>query len=139
MPLTWPLTCRRPSKRQREDSLDENFPLRLHRRLKDAGYDAEHILTLGRRGAPDSYIRDRLKLESDLVFLTQDTEFEELGLATTGTVIISRLPQSLPIGHRVDIWQRAIQMHLATQPDGRMFQVLESGELRPYEPRRRTG
>ena len=119
--------------------LDENFPLQLYRRLQDAGYDAEHILALGRRGAPDSYIRERLKLESELVFLTQDTEFEELSLATCGTVIISRLPQSLPIGHRVDIWQRAVHVYVASQPEGRLFQVLESGEIRPHEPRRRAG
>jgi hypothetical protein len=114
--------------------LDENFPLQLYRRLKEAGHDVEHILAIGQRGAPDSYIRERLKREANLVFPTQDTEFEQLSLATCGTVIISRLPQSLPIGHRVAVWQRAVQMHVAMQPDGRLFQLLESGEIRPCEP-----
>ncbi len=27
--------------------LDENFPLQLYRRLKEAGYDVEHIIALG--------------------------------------------------------------------------------------------
>ncbi|MEJ7765185.1 MAG: DUF5615 family PIN-like protein [Acidimicrobiales bacterium] len=33
--------------------LDENFPLQLYRRLKEAGYDVEHIIALGPRGLPD--------------------------------------------------------------------------------------
>jgi hypothetical protein len=111
--------------------LDENFPLRLYRRLGEAGYDVEHILKIGQRGAPDRYIRERLRREPGLVFLTQDTEFEQLSPATCGTVIISRLSQSRPIADRVDVWQRAIQTYLAVQPDGRLFQLLESGEIRP--------
>jgi predicted nuclease of predicted toxin-antitoxin system len=40
--------------------LDENFPLGLLRRLRANGFAAEHIITLGWRGAPDARIRERL-------------------------------------------------------------------------------
>ena len=57
--------------------LDENLPLPLYHRLRAAGHDAEHIIVLGQRGIPDSAIRQRLMAE-ELVFLTNDTEFEDL-------------------------------------------------------------
>ena len=57
--------------------LDENFPLPLYHHLRSAGIDAEHIIMLGKRGLPDSEIRKRL-VKEDIVFLTQDTEFEAL-------------------------------------------------------------
>ncbi len=72
--------------------LDENFPLQLYRRLKEAGYDVEHIIALGLRGLPDEAIRLRLAVEADLIFLTHDTEFAELPADTAGTVVISRVP-----------------------------------------------
>ena len=34
--------------------LDENFPLPLYRRLREKGYDAEHVIVLGQRGMPDA-------------------------------------------------------------------------------------
>lgn len=57
--------------------LDENFPLPLYHRLREEGYDAEHVIVLGQRGIPDSVLRQRLARE-ELVFLTNDTEFEQL-------------------------------------------------------------
>ena len=57
--------------------LDENFPLPLYHDLRATGYDVEHIIVLGQRGLPDAMIRQRLALE-EIVFLTQDTEFEDL-------------------------------------------------------------
>jgi hypothetical protein len=50
--------------------LDENFPLGLLRRLHLDGFAAEHIITLGWRGAPDARIRERLQDEQSL-FLTR--------------------------------------------------------------------
>jgi predicted nuclease of predicted toxin-antitoxin system len=41
--------------------LDENFPLGLVRRLRADGLVAEHIITLGWRGASDARIRERLR------------------------------------------------------------------------------
>ena len=73
--------------------LDENFPLQLHRRLLEAGHDAEHIIALGQRGLPDAEIRLRLAAEEHLVFLTQDSQFEQLASGTVATVIISRSPR----------------------------------------------
>ena len=76
--------------------LDENFPLPLYRRLREAGYEAEHVIALGKRGMPDAELRRRLAAEP-IVLLTNDTEFEDIGLDYAGKVIISRLPQRLPI------------------------------------------
>lgn len=51
--------------------LDENFPLPLYHRLRDKGYDAEHVIELGQRGVSDAILRERLAAE-ELVFLTND-------------------------------------------------------------------
>lgn len=77
--------------------LDENFPIQLYRRLLHAGYDAEHIIALGLRGVPDSYIRQWLTAEDDLVLLTQNSEFEQLPAGIRARVIVSQVAQSLPI------------------------------------------
>ncbi|MGH9036607.1 MAG: hypothetical protein ACRD0O_12670, partial [Acidimicrobiia bacterium] len=62
----------------------------------EASYEVEHLIVLGRRGLPDRAIRTRLVSEADLVFLTHDTEFEDLPQGTKGKTIISRVPQHLP-------------------------------------------
>ncbi len=82
--------------------LDENFPLQLERELCKSGYEAEHIITLGQRGLPDSAIRIRMANER-LLFLTHDTEFAENAALYQGAVIISRVSQDLPIGKRIEI------------------------------------
>jgi predicted nuclease of predicted toxin-antitoxin system len=76
--------------------LDENFPLALVRKIQRQGREAEHIILLGLRGAPDSLIVDRLNSE-DLLFLTQDQEFLSRPL-TRSPVIVSRATQTLQIG-----------------------------------------
>ena len=70
--------------------LDENFPLHLYRRLRLSGYDAEHIIVIGKRGISDSAIRERISKE-ELVFLTQDSEFENMPGSHRGMIIISRI------------------------------------------------
>jgi predicted nuclease of predicted toxin-antitoxin system len=112
--------------------LDENLPLPLYHELRAAGYDVEHIIVLGQRGLPDAVIRQRLALE-ELVFLTQDTEFEDLPADYRAIVIISRVRQNLPIQQRVDIWFKAIQDFLTPKPPGKLFELLETGEVMPWE------
>lgn len=87
--------------------LDENFPLQLYRALKEAGFQAEHIITSGRRGMSDAEIIERLASNEDLLFLTQDLEFESLRMFRGGKVIVSRVRQQLPIARRVEIWSQA--------------------------------
>lgn len=111
--------------------LDENFPIQLQRRLIAARHVADHIIALGRRGMPDSQIRQRLVEEPDLVFVTQDTEFEELALDTTAAVIISRVPQHLRIADRVELWGSAIDAFVRDAPAGRLFELLPTGVLVP--------
>jgi len=109
--------------------LDENFPVQLHRRLIAAGHHADHIITLGLRGLPDDQIRQRLLEEPDLVFMTQDTEFEDLAAGTRATVIISRVPQHLRIADRVELWANTIDAFVAQAPSGKVFELLPDGSL----------
>ena len=108
--------------------LDENFPLPLYHRLRAAGYDAEHIIVLGQRGIPDSAIRQRLMAE-ELVFLTNDTEFEDQPADYRAQVVISRVPQRLATARRVDIWFGALDGFLKAKPVGRLFDLYETGQI----------
>ena len=110
--------------------LDENFPLPLLRKLRDHGYDAEHIVVLGQRGLPDEAIRARLSTEA-LLFLTNDVEFLERSLPPS-LVIVSRVRQDTPIAHRVEIWLAALERFIATRPEGDVFELLDSGEIVPW-------
>ena len=112
--------------------LDENFPLPLYRRLRDKGYDAEHVIVLGQRGMPDSTLRQRLAAE-ELVFLTNDTEFEELAMDYRARVIISRLPQRLPISQRVEIWLKGLQAFFERKPAGKLFDLMPDGDIVAWE------
>ena len=114
--------------------LDENFPLSLHRRLRQKGYDAEHVIVLGQRGMPDSALRERLAKET-LVFLTNDAEFEQLADDIRSQVIISRLPQRLPTAQRVDIWMKGLETFLERKPEGRLFDLMPNGEIVAWEIR----
>jgi hypothetical protein len=112
--------------------LDENFPLPLYHRLQSAQYDVEHIIILGQRGIRDSELRKRLLLE-DIVFLTQDTEFQDAIVSTNGKVIISRVRQHLPIRQRVEIWFNAITHFMINLPNDKLFDLLETGQVVPLK------
>ncbi|MCC7082677.1 MAG: DUF5615 family PIN-like protein [Burkholderiales bacterium] len=112
--------------------LDENFPLPLYRRLRDKGYDAEHVIELGQRGATDAVLRARLAAE-ELVFLTNDAEFENIPSDFRSQVIISRLPQRLPTARRVDIWMDALERFAVERPMQRLFDLGSDGKLYPWE------
>jgi predicted nuclease of predicted toxin-antitoxin system len=114
--------------------LDENFPLPLYHRLRAAGYDAEHIIVLGLRGIKDSELRKRLVRE-ELILLTQDTEFENVSADCRGQVIISRVRQNLPIHRRVDMWFKALQEFMSCQRHEKLFDLLETGQIVPWEVR----
>jgi predicted nuclease of predicted toxin-antitoxin system len=111
--------------------LDENFPIQLYHRLRTRGAQVEHIL-LGKRGIPDSTIRQRLEVDSDLVFLTHDTEFLDLDFECRGSVIVSRVRQGLPIRERIDIWLRGLDAFLAERQPGTLFELIEPGRIVPW-------
>lgn len=114
--------------------LDENFPLPLYRRLREAGYDAEHVIALGKRGMQDAELRRRLAAEP-ILLLTNDTEFDDIGLDYAGKVIISRLPQRLPISERVEIWLKALQRFLGRESPHKLFDLLPDGQIVAWEIR----
>ena len=109
--------------------LDENFPLLLMGRLRGLGFPAEHLVAMAERGLPDAAIRQRLENEDDLVFVTQDLEFEEWDFPCRGIVVVSHVRQGLPIEDRVAIWLRALAT-LSEQPaEVRLFGLWEPGAL----------
>jgi len=108
--------------------LDENFPLQLYRRLLESGHETEHVIVLGQRGAPDAALRERLVTE-ELVLLTHDTEFEDVLPDCRSQVIISRVPQRLPIAERIEIWIRALERFARECPEERLFDLLPSGQM----------
>lgn len=114
--------------------LDENFPLPLYKRLRQEGHDAEHIIALGRRGMSDAQLRQRLAHEA-LLFLTNDTEFEDVGIAWRAQVIISRLPQRLPIARRVEICFQALRRFLEQPPAEKLFDLMPDGQILAWEIR----
>lgn len=111
--------------------LVENFPLPLYHRLKTAGFDVEHIIVLGQRGIKDSQLRKRLE-EETIVFLTQDTEFEDVA-AARGKVIISRIRQNLPIRQRVEIWFAALTEFVSRAYVENLFDLIEDGRIIPWK------
>src|SRR5712692_6876544 len=75
--------------------LDGTFPIHLSRRLKDEGMNVERLIVVGR--ATETYITDRLSREDDAVFVTEDPGRKTLALENRGPVIISLVPQALPL------------------------------------------
>lgn len=112
--------------------LDENFPLRLLRRLLDDGFEADHVIGLGLRGISDAVIRKRL-LVPGTVLLTHDLEFLEVRLSRHEVVIVSRVPQALPIEVRAELWMRALREFVARKPPEQLFEILPDGRLAPWE------
>ena len=112
--------------------LDENFTLQLYTRLHQAGAQVEHIV-LQERGILDSTIRKRLAVDSQLVFLTNDTEFLDLDFECRGAVVVSRVRQGLPIRERTEIWLRGLEPFLSERPAGTLFELVEPGRIVPWE------
>lgn len=114
--------------------LDENFPLRLHRRLVNDGFDAEHVIALGLRGISDEAIRRRLVVPG-VILLTQDLDFLEVPLGRHEIVIVSRVSQALPIQRRVELWMRAVREFVERDRTEQVFEILPDGRLVPWEIR----
>jgi Domain of unknown function (DUF5615) len=110
--------------------LDENFPLGLLRRLHADGFAAEHIITLGWRGAPDTRIRERLQ-DEHVLFLTQDDDFL-FGPAVSAVVVVSRVRQSRLLGDRIEIWRSAVGDLVNVSRQERLFELTDDGMLAPW-------
>jgi len=115
--------------------LDENFPLRLARRLRQQGRHAEHIIELGQRGVSDAVIRQRLQSE-DLLFLTNDTEFVSLPPNCKSSIIVASVSQGLPLEERVKLWLSAIEQFFAKAWSEQLFEAGDDGNLRPWQTTR---
>lgn len=111
--------------------LDENFPLTLVHRLRDDGHDADHVVTVGWRGASDARIGERL-VDGDLLFLTQDEDFLfTRGLAAV--IVLSRVRQARPLQERIDIWRTAVRVLAGSALPERRFELLDDGSFVPWD------
>jgi hypothetical protein len=110
--------------------LDENFPLGLLRRLQAEGIAADHIITLGWRGASDTRIRERLQ-DDQVLFLTHDEDFL-FAKSVPAIVMISRVRQSRPLKERIEVWWPAIRTLLQTPRPERLFELTDDGLLLPW-------
>ena len=111
--------------------LDENFPLALLRSLLKDGQAAEHIITLGWRGASDQRIRERL-VDHSVLFLTQDEDFL-FDKPAAAIVVLSRVRQSRRLEERVQVWRQAIHELVSTPRPERLFELMDDGRLLPWE------
>ena len=111
--------------------LDENFPLALLRSLLNDGQQAEHIITMGWRGASDQRIRELL-LDRSVLFLTHDEDFL-FDKKAASIVVLSRVKQSRRLNERVQIWRQAIQDLVSTPRTELRFELLDDGRLLPWE------
>ena len=114
--------------------LDENFPLGLLRRLHADGFAAEHIITLGWRGAPDTRIRERLR-DDQVLFLTQDDDFL-FGPTVAAIIVVSRVKQSRRLSHRIEVWRSAVRELVDTPRTERLFELMDDGALAPWRDAR---
>ena len=112
--------------------LDENFPLGLLRSLLADGQHAEHIITLGWRGASDQRIRERL-LDRDVLFLTHDEDFL-FDKPSAAVVVLSRVRQGRRVAERVEIWRAAIRELEGSPRSERRFELMDDGQLIAWEP-----
>jgi hypothetical protein len=111
--------------------LDENFPLGLLRGLREDGFEADHIITLGWRGAADSKIRQRLQ-DADLLFLSQDEDFL-FGESVAAVIVLSRVRQSRRLKERTDLWRTTVRELTRTPRAERLFELLDNGVLIPWQ------
>jgi len=65
-----------------------------------------------------------------------ESEFEDVSADCRGQVIISRVRQNLPIHRRVDIWFKALQEFMTRRCDEKLFDLLETGQIVPWEVRK---
>jgi Domain of unknown function (DUF5615) len=110
--------------------LDENFPLRLSKALRDEEIEVEHIITLGWRGASDNRIREKVEQER-LLLLTQDEEFLDQPLRA-GIVVVSKVRQSRSVSDRIGLWVVAVRDLLTTPRKERLFELTDEGVLVPW-------
>jgi len=83
-------------------------------------------------GPADDECARRLVVQA-LVFLTQDTEFAELPSSTAATVMISRVPQAIPIARRVELWLQALDDVLQFPTHEKLFEALSDGRVEAWK------
>jgi hypothetical protein len=110
--------------------LDENFPLGLLRVLQDDSLTAEHIITLGMRGASDDQIRERLQ-DNQVLFLTHDEDFL-FGQTVPAIVVVSRVRQARPLAERIQVWRTAIRDLIEHRCPDRAFELTDDGTWVPW-------
>lgn len=109
--------------------LDENVPVALFRLLVRIGREAEHLALGAQRGSSDTVVRERLRRE-ELLFLTRDIEFLLPPRGSISTILVSRVPQSMPLSERLEVWDKGIDDFFERRPAGLVFELVVPGVVR---------
>ncbi len=113
--------------------LDENIPLGLARQLRADGWEVDHPILSGRRGLPDAHFAALVEHESDVVFLTQDSDFELATSPALGQLVVSRVRQTRPLAQRLEIWAAAFESLRVAPRLERRLKLLDDGRLIPLQ------
>ena len=92
---------------------------------------ADHVITLGWRGASDTRIREYLR-DAEIVFFTQDDDFL-FGEPVAAVVVRSRVRQSRPLKERIGAWLKAGREIAQMSGGGRLFELTDDGILLPWQ------
>ena len=94
----------RPPASIRRFLVDENLPRELAGRLREAGYDADHVYSVGLRGALDEQIF-RYAQEHGQVILTCDVGFGNVlhYAPPHAGIVVARLPDTVTTSRRLQI------------------------------------
>ena len=101
------------------------------RALRADGLMADHVITLGWRGASDARIREHLR-DAEIVFFTQDDDFL-FGEPVAAIVVRSRVRQSRPLKERIGTWLKAAREIAQMSGDERLFELTDEGILLPWQ------
>lgn len=114
--------------------LDENIPLALQTKLRNQGYECEHVITSDLRGCSDQRITEFLT-KRGWTFITQDDDFFDLLVGEDVTVFLSRIPQELLIEERVARWTKAVAAYVEnfSEADEDFYEITPEGDLIPIE------
>ena len=94
----------RPSASLQRFLVDENLPRELTVRLREAGYEAEHVYEVGLRGVPDEQIFAYAQQNGQTI-LTSDLGFGNVLQYPPphAGIVVARLPDSLTTGRRLEV------------------------------------
>ena len=92
------------------------------------------MIPLKLRGTSDRDVVRRLE-GTPCIFLTQDEDFFDFPKMGESIVLLSHVPQRMPISERTRIWIKAMRTFFEDYKDAkhRLFEIGPDGEIMPWE------